>query len=166
MRKNEDKISKGSLLASSDSLIIKGLYRQSGMPLQHLVADKSISKDLKEVALARAGQTAILHDLPLDLGPILTELGLPLAKTGGILAFFKGPKVAHEVQEAQATIQFLGARLVDVQNYGRVEISQDLEPIPDVTDGAMSLVIIEKISPTPPGFPRSFSLIKQRPPAS
>lgn len=94
---------------------------------------------------------------------ILTELGLPLAKSGGILAFFKGPQVEQEIQEAQTTIDYLGARLVYVQHYGLADIAQDLEPIPDTIDGEMSLVIIEKTSPTAPGFPRSFSQIKQRP---
>jgi hypothetical protein len=73
---NQKRIPIESLLASSESLIVKGYYRQSGAPLQKLVEDRSISKDLRDVALARAGQTAILHELPLDLGPILTELGL------------------------------------------------------------------------------------------
>lgn len=76
---------KGSLTASSESLIIRGFYRQSGVPLQQLVEDGRTSKDLKEVALARAGQTAVLHDLPLDLGPILTELGLTRKDLGSAI---------------------------------------------------------------------------------
>ncbi len=94
---------------------------------------------------------------------ILTELGLPFAKIGGILAFFKGPKIEQELQETQATIQHLGARTVDVLHYQLSEIAQELEPVPDAPPGTMSLVIIEKTSPTPPAFPRPFSQIKQRP---
>jgi len=94
---------------------------------------------------------------------ILTELGLPFAKIGGILAFFKGPKIDQELQEALATIHYLGAKTVDVLHYRLSEIAQDLEPVPDVLNGTMSLVIMEKISPTPPAFPRSFSQIKQKP---
>ena len=76
MNRGRERIKVDDLLASSESLIIKGSYRLSGAPLQQLVGEKGISKDLKEVALARAAQTAVLHDLPLDLGPILFELGL------------------------------------------------------------------------------------------
>jgi 16S rRNA (guanine527-N7)-methyltransferase len=94
---------------------------------------------------------------------ILTELGLPFAKIGGLLAFFKGPKIDQELQEAQATIQFLGAKAVKVHHYHLSEIAQDLEPVPDTLNGTMSLVVMEKISPTPPAFPRSFSQIKQKP---
>ena len=94
---------------------------------------------------------------------ILTELGLPLAKLGGTLAFFKGPKADQELQEAWGTIEHLGAKLVDNLNYRLSDLAQDLEPAPDIVDGALSIIVMEKVSATPPDFPRSFSLIKQKP---
>jgi 16S rRNA (guanine527-N7)-methyltransferase len=94
---------------------------------------------------------------------ILTELGLAYAKVGGKLAFFKGPKIDQELQEAEATIRYLGAKTARLHCYHLSEIAQDLEPAPDAPDGTMSLVVIEKIAPTPPSSPRSFSQIKQKP---
>jgi len=94
---------------------------------------------------------------------ILTELGLAYAKVGGKLVFFKGPKIDQELQEAEATIRYLGAKTASIHRYHLSEIAQDLEPVPDAPDGTMSLVVIEKIAPTPPSIPRSFSLIKRKP---
>ncbi len=64
------------LMAASESLICRGRFRESNTPLQKLIGSGDASKDLKEVALARAGQTALLHGLPMDLRPIISELGL------------------------------------------------------------------------------------------
>jgi 16S rRNA (guanine527-N7)-methyltransferase len=94
---------------------------------------------------------------------ILTELGLAFAKIGGKLAFFKGPKIEQELQEAEATIRYLGAKTTRIHRYHLSEIAQDLEPVPDAADGTMALVVLEKISATPPAYPRSFSQIKQKP---
>lgn len=134
-----------------------------------------VSTDLSSVQIVQARAEDLGHD-PAYRGQfdvvtaramahlrILTELGLPLAKLGGKLAFFKGPKADQELQEARATIAHLGAKLVDRLNYRLSDLARNLDPIPEPVDGALSLIVMEKVSPTPPGFPRSFALIKQRP---
>ncbi|MGA1820452.1 MAG: hypothetical protein ACMUHU_05520, partial [Thermoplasmatota archaeon] len=64
------------LLAVSEALLSRGRYRQSVKPLETLLGRKDTGSELREIALARAGQIAIVHGLPMDLGPIISELGL------------------------------------------------------------------------------------------
>ncbi|MGA1866154.1 MAG: hypothetical protein ACMUFK_01660, partial [Thermoplasmatota archaeon] len=66
----------GSLLAVSEALKNKGMYRESLRPIEILLESGRAGADLRKVALARAGQLALLHGLPVDLGPMISELGL------------------------------------------------------------------------------------------
>ncbi|MBN1540130.1 MAG: Mov34/MPN/PAD-1 family protein [Candidatus Thermoplasmatota archaeon] len=66
----------GSLLAVSEALEIMGMYMESLRPIEMLLESDRAGPDIKKVALARAGQLALLHGLPVDLGPMISELGL------------------------------------------------------------------------------------------
>ena len=94
---------------------------------------------------------------------ILAELGLPLAKLGGTLAFFKGPKMDQELKEAESAIAHLGGKIRESLAYRLSDIAQDLEPVPDTPEGRLCLIVVEKVSPTPAQFPRAFAQVKQRP---
>ena len=81
---------------------------------------------------------------------VLGELCLPLVKEGGYFLAMKGAQAEEEIEEAKKAIGILG---------GRVESTQDY-PI----EGVMHhTVIIRKIKPTPPQYPRAFARIKQKP---
>lgn len=83
---------------------------------------------------------------------ILCELCLPFLKTGGVFIAMKGPDCAQEVSEARSAMQLLGAELRDTVIYN----------VPG-TDISHAAVIIEKVKPTHPMYPRKWAQIKKRP---
>lgn len=81
---------------------------------------------------------------------ILLELTAPYVKVGGAVLAMKGAAAAEELQEAQSAIRKLGLKVEKVQQF----------PI----DGtAHTVIVLRKISHTPPQYPRRFAKIKQAP---
>ena len=83
---------------------------------------------------------------------LLCELCLPLVKPGGLFIAMKSTAADEETAAADRAIRTLGGRLREIRDY----------PIPgaDVTHRA---IVIEKIGPTPKGYPRAFAKIKKNP---
>jgi len=82
---------------------------------------------------------------------ILAEYCLPLCRIGGRFLAPKGARIENELQAALPAITQLGGRLVAIEP---VELSE-LEP--------RTLVIIEKITSTPPQYPRAPGVPAKRP---
>ena len=82
----------------------------------------------------------------------LCEFCLPMAKVGGVFAAMKGPTPEEELEEAAKAIRLLGGKLERVEKY----------TVPG-TDATHSVVIIQKIAPTPAKYPRRFAQIKKQP---
>lgn len=82
----------------------------------------------------------------------LCELCLPLLKENGVFIAMKGPDCAEELAEAQNAIKLLGAELSSCESY----------TIPG-TDICHTAVIIRKIKPTHPKYPRKWAQIKKQP---
>ncbi len=83
---------------------------------------------------------------------VLSELGLPLLKLGGRMIAQKGPGVEAELERAQAAIGLLGGRVRGVISF---ELPELKEP--------RSLVVIEKVNPTPPKYPRRPGVVQKNP---
>lgn len=83
---------------------------------------------------------------------VLCELALPLVKPGGVFLAMKSVDSDGEIDAARGAISQLGGRLRENVDY----------TIPG-TDVVHRMVIIEKIHPTPPQFPRPFAKIKKSP---
>ena len=83
---------------------------------------------------------------------VLCELCLPFVKVGGVFAAMKGPDCAEELKDAENAIKLLGGRVREVITY----------TVPQ-TDITHSLVIIEKVKPTHPKYPRKWAQIKKQP---
>ncbi len=82
----------------------------------------------------------------------LCELCLPYLRVGGVFIAMKGPDCGTEVEEAENAMHLLGAQLKDTVRY----------TIPG-TDIAHAAVVIEKIKPTHPKYPRKWAQIKKQP---
>jgi 16S rRNA (guanine527-N7)-methyltransferase len=82
---------------------------------------------------------------------VLAEYCLPLVCVGGRFLAPKGSQIDLEVQAAEAAIQQLGGRVLAI------------EPVKLPTLPGRTLVVIEKISPTPPQFPRRAGIPVKRP---
>jgi 16S rRNA (guanine527-N7)-methyltransferase len=78
--------------------------------------------------------------------PMLLELAVPLLRTGGMLAAWKGETFEQELSEAASALEKLGCSEASRYAVGR---------------GA--IVLIQKQKPTPDIYPRRFSKIKSNP---
>ena len=81
---------------------------------------------------------------------ILLELTAPYVRVGGAVLARKGSAAREELAEAKNAISKLGLKLEEIRDF--------------TIDGAThSVIILRKVHPTPPQFPRRFSKIKQSP---
>lgn len=83
---------------------------------------------------------------------VLCELALPLVKVGGQFLAMKSVDTEEEIAAAKGAIKTLGGKIVKVGDY--------TIPTSGVTH---RVVVIEKVSPTPPRYPRAFAKIKKQP---
>ncbi len=81
----------------------------------------------------------------------LSEYCLPLTKVGGTFVALKGSKAQEEIDEAKKAIQILGGEITDIQRYFLGEM------------GERNVIIIKKVSPTPPKYPRVSAKIAKEP---
>jgi len=81
---------------------------------------------------------------------ILLELTAPYVRVGGAVLAMKGAAAQEELAEAKNAIRCLGLKLEQVKTF----------PI----DGtAHSVIVLRKVRPTPPQYPRRYARIKQSP---
>jgi 16S rRNA (guanine527-N7)-methyltransferase len=106
-----------------------------------LVGRDTAHRQCYDVAVARA--VAELR--------VLAEYCLPLCRVGGRFLAPKGPQIQSEVRAAQAAIERLGGRILAIEAVQLPE--QDRR----------SLVVVEKVAPTPPQYPRAPGIPAKRP---
>lgn len=82
--------------------------------------------------------------------PVLAELCLPYVAVGGLFIAMKGAMAAEEADEAGHAIAALGGELERIYEY-------------PVADAVHRAVLVRKIKPTPPAYPRAFAKIKKNP---
>ena len=81
---------------------------------------------------------------------ILLELTAPFVKVGGAVLAMKGAAAREELEEAKNAISKLGLKLETVADY-------------PVDGTAHTVLVLRKVRPTPPQYPRRFAKIKQNP---
>lgn len=83
--------------------------------------------------------------------PILCEYCMPFVKIGGYFVALKGSRGAEEAKEAYTAIKTLGGKLQEVYEYS----------LPSGDN--RTLVVIKKISQTPPKYPRNKGVMTKKP---
>lgn len=86
---------------------------------------------------------------------ILCELTLPFVKPGGSFIALKGKDGECELKEAQNGIGILGGKLKSASDVFLTDIEGE--------DAKRFLIEIEKVAPTPPGYPRAYAKIAKKP---
>lgn len=81
----------------------------------------------------------------------LSEYCLPLTKVGGTFVALKSAKAQEEIDGAKEAIKILGGEIVEVKQFFLSDM------------GERNLVIIKKVSPTPPKYPRASAKIAKEP---
>ena len=84
--------------------------------------------------------------------PVLLEYALPFCRVGGIFIAQKGARLPQELEDAEPALEVLGGRVKEVRDLRR----EGLEEL-------HSLVIVEKIAPTPQRYPRRAGIPRKRP---
>lgn len=82
----------------------------------------------------------------------LAELCIPQIAVGGFFIAMKGPDCEEEVSRGEFAVKTMGGRVREICRY-------DI-PGTDVTHAA---VVVEKIKPTPPQYPRRWVQIRKKP---
>lgn len=111
-----------------------------------------------EIITARAEEFAAQRREQYDLATsravarlnVLAELCLPYVSVGGKFLAMKGALAQEEVEEARRGIERLGGHVLRIFEY-------------PVADAVHKAVVIEKLRPTPPQYPRAFAKIKKSP---
>lgn len=88
--------------------------------------------------------------------PTLCEYCLPFVKVGGVFLAMKGPDGHKEAQNAAPAMELLGGKLKEVR-------SVTLPPLLGESAGERCVVVIEKVAPTPPRYPRQSAKIAKEP---
>ena len=81
---------------------------------------------------------------------ILLELTAPYVKVGGKVLAMKGTAAQEELQESKNAIKRLGLQLERVAEF-------------PVDGTAHTVIVLRKVAPTPPQYPRRYAKIKQSP---
>ena len=81
---------------------------------------------------------------------ILLELTAPYVKVGGKVLAMKGTAAMEELEEAKNAISKLGLQLEKVAQF-------------PVEDTAHTVIVLKKVRPTPPQYPRPYAQIKKTP---
>ena len=84
--------------------------------------------------------------------PFLVETSMPLLSLGGFLIAWKGPNYAEELPRHPDAWKRLGAGKVDIY-CGTLPRRQE----------ARTWIVVEKVAPTPPHYPRALSKMKKAP---
>ncbi|MCI8526550.1 MAG: 16S rRNA (guanine(527)-N(7))-methyltransferase RsmG [Oscillospiraceae bacterium] len=104
----------------------------------------------EEFAAAGREQYGIAVSRAVARLPLLLELCLPLVRPGGCFAAMKGAGAQAEIGEAKRALAVLGGEVERIYEY----------PIAGARHCA---VVVRKVRPTPPQYPRRYAKIKQRP---
>lgn len=81
---------------------------------------------------------------------ILLELTAPYVRVGGAVLAMKGTAAREELAEAKNAIKRLGLKLERVEEF-------------PVDGTAHTVIVLRKVAPTPPQYPRRYAKIKQAP---
>ena len=81
---------------------------------------------------------------------ILLELTAPYVKIGGCVLAMKGSAAREELDESKNAISKLGLKLEKVVDF-------------QVEDATHSVIVLRKVKPTPPQYPRRYAKIKASP---
>lgn len=111
-----------------------------------------------ELVNARAEEEAARHRETYDVAVsravarlnVLLELLAPFVRIGGTVLAMKGEHAAEEVNEAESAAKKLGLRLEGIRTFRVSGVNH-------------VILVYRKVAPTPSGYPRRYSKIKQSP---
>lgn len=133
-----------------DSLAKRVHWLETVLPELGVANTQCITARAEEAVTTRREQYDYATSRAVARLNILLELTAPYVKVGGAVLAMKGAAAREELAQAGNAIKKLGLKLEEVKNF----------PI----DGTNhSVIVLRKIHPTPPQYPRRYAKIKQSP---
>ena len=142
-------IASGGKITLLDSLGKRMKWLEEVLPTLGISAE-CVTARAEEAVAARREQYDFATSRAVARLNILLELTAPYVKVGGCVLAMKGSAAREELAEAKGAISKLGLSLEKVLDF----------PI----DGAEhSVIVLRKVKPTPPQYPRRYAKIKASP---
>ena len=98
---------------------------------------------------------------------VLLELCMPFVKIGGTFVSMKAATAEEELREARGAIALLGGKIKRVEevkfNLDLSRFPEDKEDIENFLSAKRYMIVIEKVKPTPPQYPRAYAKISKKP---
>lgn len=132
-----------------DSLGKRMAWLESILP-QLGVAAECITARAEEAVATRREQYDVATSRAVARLNVLLELTAPYVRVGGVVLAMKGTAAQEELDEAKNAIRRLGLKTEKVVAFP--------------ADGtAHTVIVLRKVAPTPPQYPRRYAKIKQAP---
>ena len=139
----------GVQLTLLDSLGKRMAWLEQVLPTLGVDAE-CVTARAEEAVIERREQYDVATSRAVARLNILLELTAPYVKVGGAVLAMKGAAAREELAEAKNAIRKLGLQLETVQEF-------------PVDDTAHAVIVLRKVAPTPPQYPRRYAKIKQAP---
>ena len=114
------------------------------------VETECVTARAEEAVVTRREQYDVATSRAVARLNILLELTAPYVRVGGTVLAMKGTAAQEELEEAKNAIRRLGLKLEKVVQF-------------PVDDTAHAVIVLRKVAPTPPQYPRRYAKIKQQP---
>ena len=109
-----------------------------------------ITARAEEAVVSRREQYDVATSRAVARLNILLELTAPYVRVGGVVLAMKGTAAQEELNEAKNAIRRLGLKTEKVAEF-------------PVDGTAHTVIVLRKVAPTPPQYPRRYAKIKQAP---
>ena len=114
------------------------------------VEAECITARAEEAVVSRREQYDVATSRAVARLNILLELTAPYVRVGGVVLAMKGTAAQEELVEAKNAIRRLGLKTEKVAEF-------------PVDGTAHTVIVLRKVAPTPPQYPRRYAKIKQSP---
>ena len=128
----------------------KRMYWLEGCLAKLGVEAECVTARAEEAVVDRREQYDVATSRAVARLNILLELTAPYVKVGGAVLAMKGIAAREELEEAKNAIRRLGLKLERIAEF-------------PVDGTAHTVIVLRKIAPTPPQYPRRYAKIKQTP---
>ena len=133
-----------------DSLAKRMNWLDAVLPTLDVANARTLTARAEEAVVTRREKFDFATSRAVARLNILLELTAPYVRVGGKVLAMKGAAAREELEEARNAIKRLGLRLEEVKDF----------PI----DGTShSVIVLKKVAPTPPQYPRRYAKIKASP---
>ena len=142
-------IASGAKITLLDSLGKRMKWLEEVLPTLGIQAECVTARAEEAVATRRESYDFATSRAVARLN-ILLELTAPYVRVGGKVLAMKGSAAREELEESRNAIKRLGLKLEAVKEF-------------QIDGASHSVIVLKKVAPTPPQYPRRYAKIKQSP---